>query len=323
MSIAALEVRDLGVEFGVRGQRLRALDGISFSLVAPQTLGVVGESGSGKSTLARAVLRLLSRIEGEVRWRGVDLYRLDARALRGQRRELQVVFQDPLASLDPRLTASAIVGEPLEVFRPELSRGERLELVAHTLGRVGLGSAFMNRFPHELSGGQAQRVSLARAIIGGPRLLVCDEPLSSLDVSVQAQIVNLLAELRQELGLALIFISHNLAVVQRIAHRVLVLYLGRVMEVADRAPLFSLPRHPYTRLLLDCVPVPDPERARRVRKPVTAEPASALNPPTGCVFHTRCPHVVDRCRREVPALESAGEGRQVACHRWRELAGGA
>jgi oligopeptide transport system ATP-binding protein len=319
MSVAALDVRGLGVDYAMRGGRLRALSDISFSLVTPQTLGIVGESGSGKSTLARAVLRLLPRVQGEVRWRGVDLYGLDAASLRRQRRELQVVFQNPLASLDPRLTVSAIVGEPLQEFRPELLRGERSGLVAHTLVRVGLSAEYMNRYPHELSGGQCQRVAIARAIISGPRLLVCDEPLSALDVSVQAQIVNLLGELRQELGLALVFISHNLAVVQRVAHRVLVLYLGRTMELAERAALFAAPRHPYTRLLLDSVPAPDPERARRSAPVAAGEPGSALNPPAGCVFHPRCPFAVERCRREVPVLENAGEGRQVACHRWREL----
>jgi len=322
MSVAALDVRGLGVEYTMGGGRLRALSDISFSLVTPETLGIVGESGSGKSTLARAVLRLLPRVQGQVRWRGADLYGLDAQSLRRQRRELQVVFQDPLASLDPRLTVSAIAGEPLQAFRPDLSRGERAELVARTLVRVGLSAEYMNRYPHELSGGQCQRVAIARAIISAPRLLVCDEPLSALDVSVQAQIVNLLGELRQELGLALVFISHNLAVVQRVAHRVLVLYLGRTMELADRAALFAAPRHPYTRLLLDSVPAPDPERARRTAAVAAGEPGSALNPPAGCVFHPRCPFAVERCRREVPVLENAGEGRQVACHRWQELAQG-
>jgi oligopeptide transport system ATP-binding protein len=322
MSAALLDVRNLSVSYPVRRRRLDALTGLSFTLASREVLGVVGESGSGKSTLARSVLRLLPQIRGEVRWRGIDLYGLAARDMRATRRELQIVFQDPFASLNPRMTVSAIVGEPLLVFRPELSRANRATAVAAMLARVGLGADLMNRYPHQFSGGQCQRIAIARAVIAEPLLLVCDEPLSALDVSVQAQIVNLLADLRREFGMSLLFISHNLAVVRRFASRVLVLYLGRTMELADRDALFQAPLHPYTRALLEAIPALDPLEARRARAVPIGEAASPLDPPHGCVFHTRCPFAVERCRSEIPVLESVAPGRQVACHRWRELPAG-
>ncbi len=320
MTAAVLQVHELGVRFTVRGLQLQALEAVSFTLPGQGALGVVGESGSGKSTLARAILRLLPKVHGTVNWEGTDVYRLAAKDLRRRRQRVQIVFQDPLASLDPRQTIGAIVAEPLEVVEPGLERNERAGRVAGTLERVGLSPDHANRYPHEFSGGQCQRVAIARAIIGSPRLLVCDEPLSALDVSVQAQIVNLLDELRCDLGLALIFISHNLAVVRRTVQRVLVLYRGRVVELADRDALFSTPRHPYTRALLDAVPVPDPAHARRGGRTAAVEISSAFGPRAGCVFERRCPFAVDRCRHEVPTLESAGPGQLVACHRWHELA---
>jgi len=321
VSAPLLDVRSVSVNYSVRGRLLSALTDVSFSVKAGATLGVVGESGSGKSTLARAVLRLLRISGGEIRWRGTDLPPHGSRALRALRRELQIVFQDPLASLDPRMTVGAIVGEPLTVFRP-VPRSEGRAAVAHMLERVGVGADMINRYPHELSGGQCQRVAIARAAILGPSLLVCDEPLSALDVSIQAQIINLLAELRQALGMSLLFISHNLAVVRRMSDRVLVLYLGRTMETADRDALFASPLHPYTRALLAAIPSLDPRRARAASPPQIGDAGSALAPPSGCVFHPRCPWAIERCRREAPSLEEPAAGRQVACHRWREVAGG-
>ena len=322
MNTPLIDVRHLGVRYRTREGWLQALSEVSFSLNAHETLAVVGESGSGKSSIARAILRLLPAVDGAVHWQGQDLYALAPARLRAARRDLQIVFQDPLASLDPRLNVEEIVREPLEVFRRELSADERSALVARVLERVGLSPTALAGYPHEFSGGQCQRIAIARAIVGSPKLLVCDEPLSALDVSIQGQIVNLLAELRRELGLALIFISHNLAVVRRIAGSVLVLYLGRVMEHAASADLFARPHHPYTRALLASIPVPDPRRARRDTPVALGEPGSALRPPSGCVFHVRCPFAVERCRREVPVLESTGDGRAVACHRWREIPAG-
>jgi oligopeptide transport system ATP-binding protein len=322
VNAARLDVRSLSVSFAVRGRSLRALAQISFRLEPGESLGVVGESGSGKSTLARAVLRLLPIAGGEIRWREMDLHAHGTRAMRALRRELQVVFQDPLASLDPRMTVGAIVGEPLAVFQPELKRAARNAEVARVLTRVGLSPDMINRYAHELSGGQCQRVAIARAVIVRPRLLVCDEPLSALDVSIQAQIVNLLTDLRSEFGMSLLFISHNLAAVRRMSDRVLVLYLGHTMELADRDALFAAPLHPYTRALLASIPSLDPSRARTARPVPVGEPASPLDPPSGCVFHPRCPWTVERCRREAPTLEVISGDQQVACHRWRELPAG-
>jgi oligopeptide transport system ATP-binding protein len=323
MSAPLLGVKNLGVRYRTRQGRLQALTDVSFNVHAHETLAIVGESGSGKSTIARAILRLLPTVDGAVLWRDQDLYALAPAQLHAARSELQIVFQDPFASLDPRLTVEEIVGEPLQVFQGGLPANERAALVARVLERVGLNRTVLDGYPHEFSGGQCQRIAIARAIVGSPKLLVCDEPLSALDVSIQGQIVNLLAELRRELGLALVFISHNLAVVRRIAGRVLVLYLGRVMEHATSADLFATPRHPYTRALLSSIPVPDPRHARRGASMALGEPGSALRPPSGCVFHVRCPFAVERCRREVPVLENAGEARSVACHRWREIQSGA
>jgi oligopeptide transport system ATP-binding protein len=316
-----LDVRRVGVSYPVRGGRLQALTDVSFSLDAGATLGIVGESGSGKSTLARAILRLLPIARGEIRWRGANLPSLGRRALRAVRRELQIVFQDPLASLDPRMTVAAIVTEPLAVFRVMAGPGARQSEVAGMLTRVGLGAEMLDRFPHELSGGQCQRVAIARAAILRPSLLVCDEPVSALDVSVQAQIINLLAGLRTELGMSLLFISHNLAVVRRVSDRVLVLYLGRVMESADRDALFDTPLHPYTRALLAAIPRLESGRGGATTPAPIGEAASALRVPSGCVFQTRCPWAIERCRNEIPALEEPFPGRQVSCHRWRDLAG--
>jgi oligopeptide/dipeptide ABC transporter ATP-binding protein len=262
-----------------RAQMLRAVDGVSFRVRRGETLGVVGESGSGKSTLARAVLKLLPATGGAVTLMGRDITEADRASLRAARKDLQIVFQDPLASLDPRMTVGTSIAEPLTVFRPELSRAEREAAVREMMGRVELDEGLINRYPHELSGGQNQRVGIARAVILKPKLVICDEAVSALDVSIRAQIIDLLIELQKEMGLAMIFISHDLAVVREISHRVLVLYLGRVVETADRDRLYSAAQHPYTRALLSAAPIPDPavERSRQ-RLKLQGEPPSPLDP---------------------------------------------
>jgi oligopeptide transport system ATP-binding protein len=281
-------------------------------------LGVVGESGSGKSTLARAALRLVRPDAGQVVWLGRSVESLSTAALKPLRRDLQIVFQDPLASLDPRMTVGEIVAEPLRVHRPELSAIDRARAVAEMLVRVGLSGDLIRRYPHEFSGGQCQRIGIARAMILKPRLLVCDEAVSALDASIQGQIMTLLSDLKHDYGLSILFVSHNLAVVRRLCDRVLVLYLGRMMELASVEQLYAQPRHPYTRELLDAVPVPDPElQPARLGRVLGGEPPSALNPPSGCIYRTRCPQAAEVCSSGVPAWE---EEYGVACHRWREVA---
>jgi oligopeptide transport system ATP-binding protein len=321
----SLSVSRLSVQFAVqRGwlQRpaiLRAVDDVSLELRAGEALGVVGESGCGKSTLARAALLLLRPTAGQVVWMGRSLEGLPDRELKPLRRQLQIVFQDPLASLDPRLTAGEIVEEPLRVHRPELDTASRAQMVSDILARVGISSDLASRYPHEFSGGQCQRIGIARAMILKPRLLVCDEPVSALDVSIQEQIVTLLADLKREYGLSILFVSHNLAVVRRLCDRVLVLYLGRMMELAPCEQLYTRPLHPYTRDLLDAVPVPDPDvQPSRLMRVLGGEPPSPLNPPSGCVYRTRCTQATRICCDRVPSWEEAGKGRQVACNRWRE-----
>ena len=323
----ALAISRLSVQFSMpqgwfaRPATLRAVDDVSFELRAGEALGVVGESGSGKSTLARAVLLLLRPTAGQVVWMGRSLSGLSARELKPLRRELQIVFQDPLASLDPRMTIGEIVEEPLRVHRPDLSADDRTRSVAEMLSRVGISPGLVNRYPHEFSGGQCQRIGIARAMILRPRLLICDEPVSALDVSIQEQIVTLLVDLKREYGMSILFVSHNLAVVRRLCDRVLVLYLGRMMELASSVELYSRARHPYTQNLLEAVPVPDPEiQPSRLTRVLGGEAPSPLDPPSGCVYRTRCPHVADVCHAGVPPLDDAGDGHQVACHRWRELA---
>jgi peptide/nickel transport system ATP-binding protein len=327
MSVAerALVLDDIRVQFKVRtgrfgGQKkFRAVDGISLELRAGEALGVVGESGSGKSTLARAALRLLGA-QGRVAWLGRQVESLNQRAIKPLRRDIQVIFQDPLASLDPRMTAAEIVGEPLEVHRPELDRAARDAAVLRTLARVRLEPALAARYPHELSGGQCQRIGIARAMVLEPRLLICDEPVSALDVTVQEQIVGLLADLKRESGLAILFISHNLAVVEQLCERILVLYLGRMMELAPAAAIYENPLHPYTRELLESAPIPDPDvQPGRLARVLLGEPPSPLSPPSGCVYRTRCPHATAVCAERVPAWEAADNSRWVACHRWREV----
>jgi oligopeptide transport system ATP-binding protein len=328
MSAALLEVENLRVHFPIAVGRLlrrrhlplKALDGVSFALAPGETLGVVGESGCGKSTLGRAILRLIEPTAGRVVWLGEDLARLSGEALRRHRRALQIVFQDPLAALDPRMTIGDIIAEPLVTHEPGLGRADIRARVKDMMAKTGLLPQMINRYPHEFSGGQCQRVGLARAMILRPRLIVCDEPVSALDVSIQAQIINLLMRLQREFGLALLFISHDLAVVRHISHRILVLYLGRMMELADRDSLYRAPRHPYTKALISAVPIPDPRLERQKQRIVlTGDLPSPLDPPSGCVFRTRCPLAIERCAVEVPAIEEIGPGHQVACHRWREV----
>lgn len=313
MSSSLLEVRNLAVHFGT----VAALEDVSFELGSGETLGLVGESGSGKSTLARAILRLIPATRGSITWRGVELLTCDAASLRRQRRDLQIVFQDPLASLDPRMPVGETLAEPLEIFEPELGAPERLGRIKHMLERVGLGAAAIDRYPHELSGGQCQRIAIARAMMLRPRLLICDEPVSSLDVSIQGQIVNLLLDLQHEFGTAMLFISHNLAIVRHLAHRVMVIYLGRLVEVASCERLFSAPRHPYTRALLAALP--DPTGRARGAGLTRGELPRGAAVPSGCAFRDRCPYAQELCARTIPRLEPVGAAQAIACHRRGEL----
>jgi oligopeptide transport system ATP-binding protein len=324
---ALLEASGLVVRYplsgGVVRQRwLTAVDGASLAIAAGGALGVVGESGCGKSTLGRALIGLAPVAGGELRYRGERVDGLSSRGWRALRRELQIVFQDPLGSLDPRLTVGQSVAEPLVVFERSLGRRERRLRVGEALERVGLPADAAGRYPHEFSGGQCQRVGIARAVILRPRVVVCDEPVSALDVSVQGQVVNLLRELQDDLGLAYLFISHNLAVVRHLCREVMVMYLGRVMESGPREAIYARPLHPYTRMLLDAVPVADPAVERRRREPPPGELPSPLAPPSGCVFRTRCPLAVARCAEARPQPEEAAPGHRVACHRWREWPAG-
>jgi peptide/nickel transport system ATP-binding protein/oligopeptide transport system ATP-binding protein len=296
---------------------VRAVDGVSFTLRAGETLALVGESGSGKSTVGRLVLRLIEPTAGRVLFGGRDIFSLAASPLRAYRRDAQLVFQDPYASLNPRMTVGDILAEPLitnEKLTPQEVRRRTLEM----LDLVGLPERSADLFPHEFSGGQRQRIAIARALAVEPKLIVCDEPVSSLDVSIRAQVLNLLHDLRQQLELAYLFISHDLAVVKHIADRIAVMNFGRIVETADAAALFAVPRHPYTRALLSAIPVPKP-RAKRDRMIVGGDVPSALEPPAGCHFHVRCPFAVERCRIERPALADDGSGHATACHRWAEL----
>jgi oligopeptide transport system ATP-binding protein len=322
-----LRVENLYKDFDIGGSlfrkplKLRALQDISFSVKRGETLGIVGESGCGKSTLGRCILQLLSPEQGRVLWLGEDIAALPAEEMRKRRRDLQIIFQDPLASLNPRMTVGEIIADPLRSLMPDLSSAERQARVLRTMEAVGLLPEMINRYPHEFSGGQAQRIGIARALITEPKLIVCDEPVSALDVSIQAQILNLLADLKDQFGLTLIFISHNLSVVRHVSDRILVLYLGRIVELADGDDLYERPRHPYTKALLTAVPVPDPRLARqRTIDGLVGEVPSPINPPSGCAFRTRCRHAIALCAEKRPPLETIEGERLVACHRWQELA---
>jgi oligopeptide transport system ATP-binding protein len=315
---ALLEINDLVKHYPVRSGVLRravgtvhAVDGVSFSLGVGETLGLVGESGCGKSTVARSVLRLVEPSSGSIRLDGEDITHLSKTDMRPHRRSMQIVFQDPFASLNPRMTAGDIVGEPLSVHGLASGR-EKQQRVATLFEQVGLRPDQMRNYPHQFSGGQRQRICIARALALGPRLIVCDEPVSALDVSIQAQVINLLIDLQRQHGFSYLFIAHDLAVVAHISHRVAVMYLGRIVEIADKTELFSNPRHPYTQALLASVPIADP-RSKRIRPLVDGDVPSPVNPPSGCAFHTRCRYAMDRCKSERPALREAGAGHQVAC----------
>jgi oligopeptide/dipeptide ABC transporter ATP-binding protein len=303
--------------FGTPRAFVKAVDGVSFRVEAGKTLALVGESGCGKSTVSRLVLRLIEPDAGHIRFDGRDLLKLDAGELRAFRRSAQIIFQDPYASLNPRMTVNQILTEPLALHDlvPAPRRRERVE---ELLSLVGLEPRFARRYAHEFSGGQRQRIAIARALAVEPKLIICDEPVSALDVSIRSQILNLLRDLQDRLGLAYIFVSHDLAVVKHIADRVAVMNLGEIVETADTATLFASPRHPYSRALLSAIPVPNP-KARRSRILLQGEMPSALNPPPGCRFHTRCPYVIERCRIERPKLLAGADGHATACHRVAEL----
>ena len=316
-----LEVRDLqkwfpvrGGLFGRTGESVKAVDGVSFDLRRGEVLSLVGESGSGKTTVGRTVLRLTSPTGGSIRFAGEDITHLSRRRMRPIRQRMQLVFQDPYASLNPRMTVGSIVAAPLEIHRQGGSRREREERVAEALRLVGLLPQHASRYPHEFSSGQRQRIGIARALITGPELLVADEPVSALDVSIQAQVVNLLLELQERLGLTVLFIAHDLAVVGHISDRVAVMYLGRLVELAETRRLFAAPRHPYTEALLSAVPVPDPT-AKRARIVLAGDIPSPMNPPSGCVFRTRCPYALPDCAQTRPPLREVAPGHFKACIR--------
>ena len=324
-----LSVRDLSVVFEVvrRGampwtpkDKLRAVDNISFDLYPGQTLGVVGESGCGKSTLARAIIRMLPAETGQVLWLGQDLLSTSDAAMKEKRRDLQMIFQDPLASLDPRMTIGEIVAEPLKTHFPRMSKAERGVKVRQVLEKVGILPNLINRYPHEFSGGQCQRIGIARALIINPKLIICDEPVSALDVSIQAQVINLLMELQSELGLSLVFIAHDLSVVKHISDRVMVLYLGNMVEFAGSEDFYTRPLHPYAQALIASVPVPDPTVPKKPQDALIAgDLPSPINPPSGCVFRTRCRHSTDICAEQKPVPDTANKDQLVACHQWRQV----
>ncbi len=318
-----LSVRDLRVHFKVKGHNawawepkkvLRAVDGVSFDLYPGETLGVVGESGCGKSTLARAILNLIPATSGEIMWLGRPMHRASEREWMGARKDIQMIFQDPLASLNPRMTVAQIIGEPLRIHKPELTPAQVLERVRAVMAEVGLTPQQINRYPHEFSGGQCQRIGIARALILEPKLIICDEPVSALDVSIQAQIVNLLKDLQKKKGLSLIFIAHDLAVVKHISDRILVLYLGHEMELSRKQALYANPSHPYTEALLSAIPLPDPDAERnKVVQLLQGDLPSPISPPSGCVFRTRCPKAEARCAQEQPQLRALTADSQTAC----------
>ena len=317
-----LEVRDLKMHFpitrGIIFQRqvgaIKAVDGIDFNLYKGETLGLVGESGCGKSTTGRAILQLHRPTHGNVFFEGKDLTKTQGEELRKTRRRMQMIFQDPYASLNPRMTVGSIVGEPLEVHGIGKTKKERQERVQELLKTVGLNPYFVNRYPHEFSGGQRQRIGIARALAVNPAFIVCDEPISALDVSIQAQVINLLEDLQDELGLTYLFIAHDLSVVRHISDRIAVMYLGKIVELSDRDELYEKPMHPYTQALLSAVPIPDPKiESRRQRIILEGDVPSPANPPKGCHFSTRCPRVMDICREKEPPFKDYGGGHYAAC----------
>ncbi len=319
---ALVQVEDLKMHFPIRRgllQRVvgavKAVDGVTFEVNAGETLGLVGESGCGKSTTGRAILQLYRPTAGNVFFEGQDLTKLKGETLRRKRQRMQMIFQDPYASLNPRMTIGDIIGEPMEVHGL-VKPGEKRQKVEQYLARVGLNPYFADRFPHEFSGGQRQRIGIARALALNPSFIVCDEPISALDVSIQAQVVNLLEDLQKEFGLTYLFIAHDLSMVRHISDRVAVMYLGKLMEMAPRKEMYTNPLHPYTQALMSAVPIPDPAlEARRQRIILQGDPPSPANPPKGCVFNTRCPLAIELCRQQVPEWRQVSPGHWVYCHR--------
>ena len=316
---AVLDVRDLKKHFPIykgllqrAGGTVYAVDGVSFSIRPGETLGLVGELGCGKSTVGRTILRLIEPTAGHIMIDGRDITHLSKTELRPYRRQMQIIFQDPFSSLDPRMSAGDIVAEPMRVHRTAAGRDVR-KRVAELFERVGLRKAQMDNYPHQFSGGQRQRIGIARALALQPKLIIGDEPVSALDVSIQAQVLNLMMDLQREMGLAYLFISHNLAVVEHLSHHIAVMYLGRIVEYTDKRTLFTKALHPYTELLLLAVPVPDPS-IKRQKRVLQGDVPSPINPPSGCHFHTRCPYAVERCRAETPPLRAVKPGQLVACH---------
>ena len=322
-AVPLLSVRDLKVHFTLPAESilpwaphrvLKAVDGVSFDIMPGETLGVVGESGCGKSTLARAMLNLIPATDGSIAWQGQPIHSGDKNAWHTVRKSVQMIFQDPLASLDPRMTIGRIIAEPLRTHHPSMPADEVMQKVRAMMARVGLTEQQINRYPHEFSGGQCQRIGIARALVLEPKLVICDEPVSALDVSIQAQIINLLKELQAQMGLALVFIAHDLAVVKHISRRIMVMYLGRVVELADKQALYADPRHPYTQALLSAIPVPDPRRERnKTVQLLQGDLPSPINPPSGCSFRTRCPIAQAGCATEVPLLRQLTTQTQAAC----------
>ncbi|HTN28896.1 MAG TPA: dipeptide ABC transporter ATP-binding protein [Burkholderiales bacterium] len=320
MSEPLLRVNNLVKHFPVRGgifsrtvDWVHAVDGVSFEVEAGETLGLVGESGCGKSTTGRCILRLIEPTSGEVWFDGKNVTELDAASLRAMCREMQIIFQDPYASLNPRMTVGAIIGEALVIHNLTKTRSEFEQRVAQLLETVGLHPQHLRRYPHEFSGGQRQRIGIARALAVSPRLIVCDEPVSALDVSIQAQVINLLEDLQDTFRLTYVFIAHDLSVVEHISTRIAVMYLGRIVEIAPARQLYTSPRHPYTEALLSAVPIPDPA-VKRTRTVLQGDVPNPIHPPAGCHFHPRCPHVMERCRVETPLLREIEPGRKAACH---------
>lgn len=311
---ALLEVNNIKKYFDVGGEGVvRAVDGVTFTVNKGETLGLVGESGCGKSTIGRVILRLLPSTEGQIIYEGKNIEQLNHKELMPIRRKMQIVFQDPFGSLNPQMTIGSALGEPLRVHGIASSKEDLRQRIAELLDTVGLSPEHMHRYPHEFSGGQRQRIVMARAIALNPELLVCDEPVSALDVSIQAQIINLLEDLQQKLGLTYIFIAHDLSVVKHISDRIAVMYLGKIVELADKKTLYENPSHPYTQALLSAIPIPNP-KVKKQRIILSGDVPSPMNPPSGCRFRTRCPYCFERCINEEPAMKILGPGHMAACH---------
>ena len=319
-----LQVENLKVNFDVstegdmpwtKRKKLKAVDDVSFSLQSGETLGIVGESGCGKSTLARAIIRMVPTESGNALWFGDDLLKLDKISMRKHRKEIQMIFQDPLASLNPRMNIGQIIAEPLKTHYPKTSKEDIKSRVQDVMNKVGLLHNLVNRYPHEFSGGQCQRIGIARALILKPKLIICDEPVSALDVSIQAQVINLLMELQSEMGLTLIFIAHDLSIVKHISNKIMVLYLGNMVEMANNIDIYDHPRHPYTQALISAVPIPDPKIEKNKELIlIEGDLPSPINPPSGCVFRTRCLKAQDICAKEKPTMSTFNDSHMVVCH---------